>query len=46
MFELERVKDVSATRGPWKLKVTWADGSNDMVDLTGARAQIRAFQRL
>lgn len=32
---LPRVRSVSAARAPWTLKVAWADGSQDWVDLTG-----------
>lgn len=41
---LPRVKAVSAARAPWTLKVTWADGTKDRVDLTGLIHRSRHFR--
>jgi len=41
---LPRVKSVHAARVPWTLKVTWADGTKDRVDLTGLVHRSRHFR--
>lgn len=43
MDTLPRVKAVSAARAPWTVKVVWADGAKDQVDLTGLIHRSRHF---
>jgi len=40
---LPRVKAVSAARTPWTVNVTWADGGEDRIDLTGLIHRSRHF---
>jgi len=44
MDSLPRIKAVSATRAPWTISVTWADGTRDKVDLTGLVHRSRHFK--
>jgi hypothetical protein len=45
--ELKKIKSVSAVRGkPYALRVTWRDGSRDVVDMTGVVHRIAAFAPL
>jgi hypothetical protein len=44
MDALPRVKTVSATSTPWTLKVAWADGAKDRIDLTGLVHRSRHFR--
>ncbi len=44
MDTLPRVKTVSAARAPWAIKVTWADGGKDRIDLTGLIHRSRHFR--
>jgi hypothetical protein len=41
---LPRVKSVSAARGSWTLHVTWGDGTQDRIDLTGLVHRSRHFR--
>lgn len=43
--DLPCVKAVAAAKAPWTLKVTWKDGSQDVVDLTGLVNRSRHFRR-
>ena len=44
MDVLPRIKSVSASRTPWTLNVTWADGTKDRVNLTGLIHRSRHFR--
>ncbi len=47
MEELRRLKSVSAVRGkPYVLRVSWRDGSANIVDLTGVVHRLKAFAPL
>ncbi|HUY03609.1 MAG TPA: hypothetical protein VMV33_10005 [Rhodocyclaceae bacterium] len=44
LTDLPRVKAVKASKKPWTLAVTWADGSRSNVDLTGLIHTSRHFR--